>query len=185
MPATSPDTIDVLNRVLVRLQRSFPHYLAWARPYIPHGREKVMETLREIVSCQDMLAERIGQFIFESGGLPDAGRFPIEFTDTHDLDIEFLLREAIGYQNEDIEGLQECVEQLRIAPAAQSLAAEALGMAKGHLQSLEELAQPPTSTQLTATPAYANDVPVSAEVAGTPHRQEEPKLAAGEPHSPG
>jgi hypothetical protein len=31
----SPDTINVLNRVLEILERSFPQYLLYARPYVP------------------------------------------------------------------------------------------------------------------------------------------------------
>ena len=64
-----------------------------------------METIEEIVAGQDALSERVSQYIFESGGLPDPGRFPIEFTDTHDLEIDFLIREAIDYQTEDIANL--------------------------------------------------------------------------------
>jgi hypothetical protein len=184
MPST--DTIDVLNRVLVLVTRSFPQYLRWARPYIPPGREDVLDTINEIVTSQDRLAERIGSYIFESGGLPDPGRFPIEFTDTHDLAIDFLILEAIGYQKEDIANLQQCVEALRLAPAAESLAAEALGMTKGHLQSLEELhVRGNASTKVGGAKAFANDAPVSADMTGAPHRQEERKLAAGSPDSPG
>jgi hypothetical protein len=144
-----------------------------------------MDTIEEITNGQDTLAARVTQYIMESGGTPNSGKFAIEFTDTHDLEIDFLIQEAIGYQKEDIAGLQVCVDQLRIAPAAQSLASEALGMAKGHLESLEELsAHPGASTKFSAIAAFANDVPVSSELTGTPHRQEPQKLAAGEPHSP-
>ena len=181
----SSDTIEILNRVLVLLTRSFPQYMRWARPYIPAGREKVTETIDQIVAGQNALADRLSQYIFESGGLPDPGRFPIEFTDTHDLGIDFLIQEAIGYQKEDIANLQECVDALRLAPAAQALASEVLGLAKGNLESLEELrVKPGASTKIGATPAYANDMPVSANITGTPHRQEQPKLAAGDPQSP-
>src|SRR3990172_8834395 len=133
---SSPDTIDVLNRELAILQRSFPQYLRYARPYIPPGREHVMKKIDEIAAGQDALAERVNQTVFESGGLPDDGKFPIEFTDTHDLGIDFLIQEAIEYQKQDIADLEQCVDALRLAPAAQSLAAEALGLAKGHLESL-------------------------------------------------
>jgi hypothetical protein len=155
----SVDTIEILNRVLVLLQRSFPQYLRYARPFIPAGRENVMETIEEIVAGKDALAERVSQYIFESGGLPDPGRFPIEFTDTHDLEIDFLIREAIDYQTEDIANLEECVDLLRLAPAAQSLAAEALGMAKGQLESLEELPIDPAASTVirNGAPALDND----------------------------
>jgi hypothetical protein len=183
---SSPETIDVLNRVLAILQRSFPQYMLYARPYIPSGREDVMETIAEIVAGQNALAERVSETVIESGGLTDTGKFPIEFTDTHDLAIDYLLREAIVCQKQDIIELAQCVDALRLSPAAQSLAAEALGMAKGHLESLEELARrPPASTKIGATPAFANDLPVKNEITGQPHRQEARKLLAGEPDSPG
>jgi hypothetical protein len=182
----TPDTIEILNRVLVLVTRSFPQYLRYARPYIPPGRDNVLNTVNEIVTAQDRLAERIGRYISDSGGLPDAGQFPIEFTDTHDLAIDFLIREAIGYQREDIVNLQQCVDALRLSPAAQSMAAEALGMAKGHLQSLEELqVRGNASTKLGGAKAFANDAPVSVDMKGAPYRQEERKLAAGSPDSPG
>jgi hypothetical protein len=181
----SPDTLQTLNRVLELLQRSFPQYLKYARPYIPPSRQSVMDSIDEVTRCQDALAERVTQYIMESGGTPEPGKFAIEFTDTHDLEIDYLIQEAIGYQKEDIAGLQTCVDQLRLAPTAQSLAAEALGMAKGHLESLHELlAHPSASTKFSAAPAFGNDVPVSPERTGTPHRQEPQKLAAGDPHSP-
>lgn len=144
----SPDTIDILNRVFVVLQRSFPQYLRYSRPYTPAGKENITQTIEQIVAAQDNLAERISQCIVESGGLPDPGKFPIEFTDTHDLEIDFLIHEAISYQKEDVANLEALVDQLRLAPAAQSLAAEALGLAKGQLESLEELPIDPAASTL-------------------------------------
>jgi hypothetical protein len=116
-----------------------------------------METIHEIVSGQDSLAERISEYVFEAGGLPDHGKFAIEFTDTHDLEIDFLIQEAIGYQRQDIANLDEYVDMLRLAPAAQSLAAEALGMAKGHLESLEELRVDPAASTIIRRGAPARD----------------------------
>jgi hypothetical protein len=152
-----PETADVLNRVLAILQRSFPQYLRYARPYIPPGREDVMATIDEIVAGQDALAERVSQYIFDSGGLPDRGKFPIEFTDMHDLAIDFLIQEEIDCQKQDVANLEQCVESLRSAPAAQSLAAEALGMAKGHLESLEALKANPTASTIVGDGAPARD----------------------------
>ncbi len=135
----STDTTDTLNRVLTILQRSFTQYLRYARPYIPPGREKVSEVLEQLASGQDTLAERVTQAIHESGGLPDDGDFPIEYTDSHDLSIDYLLDVAIDCQRQDIADLSHYVDALRLSPVAQALASEALGMAKGNLEQLEEL----------------------------------------------
>jgi hypothetical protein len=137
MPST--DTIDVLNRVLSILERSFPQYMGYARPHVPPGRENVMQTIQDIVAGQNALAERVTQMIFESGGRHDRGDFPIDFTDAHDLDIDFLVAEAIDCLRGDVIELQRCVDALRLSPAAQSLASESLGMTRGHLELLEAL----------------------------------------------
>jgi hypothetical protein len=182
----SDDTINALNCVLQILERSFTQYLLYARPYVPAGHEHVMQNIEGIVAGQNNLAERVNQHIFESGGLPDRGDFPIEFTDTHDLSIEFLVDEAVDCLKQDIAELERSVDALRFSPAAQSLASEALGLTKGHLEQLAALRVVPGSdTKLSTTPAFANDMPLSNEVTGTPHRQEERKTLAGDPHSPG
>jgi len=146
MPST--DTIDVLNRVLAILERSFPQYLQYARPYIPPGRENIMQTIEQIAAGQDSLAQRVAQQVFESGSLPDHGDFPIEFTDTHDLSIDFLLKEAVDCLTQDVADLDNFVNALRLAPAAQSVAAEALGMTKGHLELLKALSGKPVESNI-------------------------------------
>lgn len=149
----SPDTINALNHVLAILERSFPQYLRYARPYIPPGREHIMQTIDQIVAGADALAERITQQIYDSAGLPDHGEFPIEYTDTHDLAIDYLVLEAIDGLKQDVADLEECASQLRLAPAAQSLASESVGMVKGHLELLQKCAAGPIeSSKLGATP---------------------------------
>ena len=135
----SNDTISVLNRVLALLSKSLPQYLRYSRPYIPISRQMVLDTVEEIAADQTMLAERFSQQILDAGGQPDTGAFPMEFTDTNDLSINHLLREAIRYQREEIETLESCRDELATAPMARALVEEAIGMAKGHLESLEEL----------------------------------------------
>jgi hypothetical protein len=183
---SSTETINVLNRVLAILERSFTQYLRYAKPYVPPGREDIEQSLAEIVAGQDALAERITQTVSEAGGLPDNGKFPIEYTDSHDLAIDYLIQEAIDCQKQDIADLTLCVDALRHSPAAQSLASEALGMAKGNLETLEVHARrSPGAVKVSGVTAFANDVPVENEITGAPHRQEERKLLAGKPDSPG
>ena len=168
----SPDTINVLNRVLEILERSFPQYLRYARPYIPPGRENIMQTIEQIVAGQDALAERVSQHIFESGGLPDHGDFPIEFTDTHDLGIDFLLQEAIDCLRQDIACPEQSADLLRTAPASpiargRSRGADqrASGIVTRISNSTCRLDQDEFSPCTTT-----NDSPVSKEAAGVAHR---------------
>ena len=140
----SPDTIDVLNRVLELLQRSFPQYLQYARPYIPPGRENVMETIDEIVDGQDSLAgarERNTSSI--RAACPTTASFRSNSPTRTIWRSTSSSRKRSAIRSKTSPTWQQCVDELRLSPAAQSLAAEALGMAKGHLESLEELPDRP------------------------------------------
>jgi hypothetical protein len=154
---TSTDPIHSLNRVLSLLRKSFPQYLRWGRPYTPPGREHLMQTIEDVALAQDGLADRVSLLVDESGGLPDDGEFPMEFTDTHDLAIDFLIDEAIGYQKQDIAELAQLADDLKSAPAAKSLASEALGLAKGHLELLEKLGAKPGASTIVRNGAPALD----------------------------
>ncbi len=134
-----PNTVVLLNRLLAIVGRSFPQYLQYSRPHIGPGRNEVVETIQAIVDDQNVLADRITSMLFDAEAPIRSGEFPMEFTDMHDLEIDFLVNVAVAYQQQDVEQIGEIVEALQGAPAAKSLAEEALGMAKGHLESLREL----------------------------------------------
>ena len=133
----------LLAQLLGIVSKSFPQYLRYSRPYVPPGRENVMETLHAIAGDQDVLADRISHMITEAGAPLRTGEFPMEYTDTHDLGIDYQIDSAIDYQQQDIQSIEQLIAQLGAFPAAKSLAEEALGMAKGHLESLQELTEQP------------------------------------------
>ncbi len=134
-----PSTTAALNRLLAIVVRSFLQYLQYSRPYVPPGRDNVVETLGAIVTDQNGLADRIGQLLIDAEAPLRTGEFPMEFTDMHDLGIDYLVNAAIAYQQQDIDAIGRLIEDLQSAPAAKSLAEESLGMAKGHLESLRDL----------------------------------------------
>jgi hypothetical protein len=69
----------------------------------------------------------------------DYGDFPITFTGSHDLSLNFLVRRLVQWQKDTVVAVQQCYDALADDPIAQGLADECLGAAKGHLESLEEL----------------------------------------------
>ena len=133
------DTIYWLNRLLAIHCKSFPQYLRWSRPHVPPGRGEELAALESIAMDQDVMGDRISRMIVDGDALPRTGEFPMEFTDLHDLDIDYLLRLAVRYQQQDVKTMQDLVERLHTAPAAKAIGEEALGMAKGHLDTLREL----------------------------------------------
>jgi hypothetical protein len=140
------DAIRLLNRLLAIHCRSFVQYLRWSKPYVPQGHEDELDTLTAIAADQDALAERISRLVIDAGALPRSGEFPMEFTDLHDLDLDFLIAAAVRYQEDDLASVQQIVDALASAPAGRAIAEEALGMSKGHLDSLRELIHVPVVT---------------------------------------
>jgi hypothetical protein len=133
------DTIYWLNRLLAIHCKSFPQYMRWSRPHVPAGRGEELESVEAIALDQDAMGDRISRMIIDGHALPRSGEFPMEFTDLHDLDVDYCLRLAAKYQEQDVATIQGLVERLQTAPSAKAIAEEALGMAKGHLDTLREL----------------------------------------------
>jgi hypothetical protein len=99
--------------------------------------------VHDIANDQEQMVGRLATEIQDREGQVTSTAFPMEFTDTHFLALDYLLKELIAYQKRDIRAIEECVEALASDPAAQALALEALGAAKAHLEALEDLiAQP-------------------------------------------
>ena len=131
---------DALNRLLTILYRSLPMYLTFASPWTHHGDDKAVAALKHIVEEQKRLANRIANHIMEYYGRVDLGEYPPDFPDTHDLSLDYLVRKLVLCQKRDIAAIERCVAALAPDRKAAALAEEALGAARGHLETLEELA---------------------------------------------
>ncbi len=135
------DTIDVLNRLVVIHNRSLVSYLSYASPTWHRGDQEAQETLSLIVADQEQTVDKLGEMIVDMDGAVSYGAYPMAFTGYHDLSFDFLLDKLLERQRRDISEIETCVALLEAHPVAQAAAQEALGAAKAHLQSLEELNQ--------------------------------------------
>ena len=134
-------TTDVLNRLIAIHHRSLPMYLSDARPWTHRGDEDARDVLAQIAADQTAVVDRLGQMILQEGDSVELGEYPMEFTGQHDLSLDYLLDNLVSHQRNDIASIKECVQQLDHDPMAKAIAQETLGEAKGHLESLQELAQ--------------------------------------------
>ncbi len=137
---SKPGNHDALNRLLTVLYRSLPMYLTDAAPWTHRGDEKAVEVLHHIVEDQEQLATRIGQHIVDHYGPVELGDYPLDFPDTNDLAFDYLVGKLVACQKNDVDSIERYMGQLQGDFEARSLAEEALGSARGHLESLEELA---------------------------------------------
>jgi hypothetical protein len=133
-------TYQALNRLLTIIHRSLPMYLTYACPWTHRGDEVAVETLGRIVDDQKQMSTRIADYIQEHYGPPELGGYPLDFPDTHDLSLDYLVRKLVRCQKNDVAALERSVAALQNEPQALVLAEEALGSARGHLETLEELA---------------------------------------------
>lgn len=129
----------ILNRVLSLLHRSFAAYLSSASPWTRPQDQPAVEELRHLVEDQQRLAARVADMVLDFGERIELGEFPMEFTGKNFLSLDFVLRELIRYQHHDIDALERAAQQLVDVPAARMLVEEAIGMAKAHLETLDDL----------------------------------------------
>jgi len=135
----SAKTISVLNQLVRLHNRSLVSYLCYAPPTWHVGDEQARTTLALIAAQQKEIVDRAGELVVEQSGVVDYGAYPMFYTGFHDLSFEFLLGQLLTEQGNSIHALDECVARSEGSPRVSELAEEALGMAKGHLESLREL----------------------------------------------
>ena len=139
---SQPEVHLVLNRLMEVLTTSLPQYMLYAKPYIGRGSESFYETLEHVAQDQTRMSERVGQAIQDRDELIQPSEFPFEYTGMHDLDVRYMTEKSAQYQQAEISIIEVCIEDLKQTPAAQALAQETLGMAKGHLELLQEQLSP-------------------------------------------
>lgn len=136
------DAIAVLNRLLVIEYRSLPMYLMDATPWSPSGDERAA-SLRHIAADQKAAVERLARLILERGGAIETGEYPMDYTDTHFLAVDYLLKEVLGYQQAAVAEIERLVPLLGADRPARELAQEVLGSEKAHRDMLASLVAPP------------------------------------------
>src|SRR5271163_541112 len=138
-----PSSQEALTRLLAVQYRSLAMYLHDAAPWTHPGDEHALETLRHIVSDQRALSTRIADFMIDRYGRIETGEYPLEFTGLNDCGLDYLVLELIAAEKQIISIIQQSIRMLTNDRAAMALAEESLGAARGHLESLEELAPQP------------------------------------------
>lgn len=132
------NTIDLLNQLLAIHGSSLTMYLTSARPHRQKGDEKGWEVIRDIVEDQQLMVDKIADHVVAEGGTPNLGEFSMDFTGMHDLSMDYILQLVLSAQNAELRAIEEISGLLEPGSQARTLAQEALGAAKGHVQSLEE-----------------------------------------------
>lgn len=132
--------IGALNRLLAVHCQSVAMYLTNTNPWTPRGEHQAQAVFGDLVADRSELIERLARYVDRLGGMPNCGQRH-DYTVLNDLSLDFLLGRVIRDQKETIHTIEQSLTDFDSDVEAKALAQEALGMAKGHLESLEELAQ--------------------------------------------
>ncbi len=130
---------EVLNRLWIIHHYSLPNYLAFAPPWWREKDGRGVDLLGDIVRDQQRLADRFGTLMTKHDCTPAAGQFPLRFTAFHDLSSQYIWERLVEYQQRTIEAIAKCIDQLPPHSLALSVTQESLGIAKAHLDSMNEL----------------------------------------------
>ncbi len=136
----SPIVVSVLNRLLRTLCRSLALYVEEIKPWSLAAQEPVWTAIGRLAADSRMYSQRVAEAIIEQGGQPNPGPYPSKFATLNDVGLEFFLGEIIAHLNRDQKVIGECAAELAGDPAVQSLAEEAYGNLRGHIELLEGLA---------------------------------------------
>lgn len=131
-------TVETLNQLLAMHSKSLPVYLSDAKPWVSAQDSEAMSVIGQIADEHRRLVDAIGTVITLHRGVPKFGEFPMQFTDMHDLSLDYLVKESIARQKDDIRAIEQMVD-LAETPAARAVVQECLGSAKGSLDNLSEL----------------------------------------------
>ena len=136
---TEARTNALLGQLLIHHYRSLSMFLTEAAPWTHRGDQNATEVLLDIVAGQKEMRGRIAAELSRRGCSIDTGEYEMDYLDLHFLALDFLLQRLIEVQQQEIISIGQIATQLEDDPPAFVLAKEALGAAKGYLQSLEEL----------------------------------------------
>lgn len=128
-----------LMQLLLHHYRSLPIFLTEAVPWTHRGDERATSVLLDIVAGQRDLSNRIAAELEQRGWPLDMGEYPMDFLDLHFLSLDFLLQRLVENQQREVDAIARLSAEVDEDPVAHDLAQEALGAAKGYLESLTEL----------------------------------------------
>ena len=128
-----------LMQLLLHHYRSLPIFLTEAVPWTHRGDDRATSVLLDIVAGQRDLSNRIAAELEQRGWPLDMGEYPMDFLDLHFLSLDFLLQRLIDNQQREVDAIARLSAEVDEDPVAHDLAQEALGAAKGYLESLTEL----------------------------------------------
>ena len=140
--------VAILQRIFHRQCRSFGQYLAECWPWTHRVDREAQDLVRSIITDERRWAERLAELITERGGVPQPGNYPTEFTDSHFLALDFMLRRLVEEIGRDIAILQSDHAVVQEDATLRSFLEQMVERKKGQVEALRKLVASLAETQI-------------------------------------
>ena len=129
----------LLEGIIRREACSFLQYVREAFPWATAGKEDTVAQVLRFATREKEAVARIAQWLLRRHrGLPPTPSFPMEFTDSNFVSIDYLLPRLLDAQRESVAALEADLARLTDVPARE-LVQQLLTLKREHLQALETL----------------------------------------------
>lgn len=145
-----PDTLPILDRLFRRECTSLAQYLGESWPWTHRDDAAAQELVRSIMADERRWAEQLASLIDERGGVARTGNYPTQFTDTHFLALDFMLRRLADSLGDSLPSLHRDTADARDDSLLESLLAQMIERKRGQIDALGRLAEQLTSAQAVA-----------------------------------
>jgi hypothetical protein len=140
MPTRSDTAANqALNEILVILHRSLPAYLSHAAPWVAFGNDEMHRVLARIVAEKEDHVHHLTELLDARRHTIDRGEFPMDFTSLHDVSLDFLVKQLIRDERQEVARIEACERRLAGDREGRVLVAEVLATAQRHLRWLETM----------------------------------------------
>ena len=133
------DALPILERVFRRECSSLAQYLAKGSPWSESQNRPAQDLVQTIQADEQRWAQQLAELIEQRGGVPRPDNYPTEFTDTHFLDLEFMLSRLEESLGRTLVQLQEDVERLDDDGEAKELLERMVERKRGQAEAIAKL----------------------------------------------
>jgi hypothetical protein len=135
----TPETLILLNDLLVSIHRSLLQYAAEAWPWTDAHDTTVREQLNEAARKQQESIRELAVYLDRHGHTIAWGQYPVSFTSLHFVSLEFLADRIIAGQQKIVDKCKRVAEQVIDDQRAARLVDSLVQVESARLRSLQSI----------------------------------------------
>lgn len=135
----TPETLILLNDLLISIHRGLLQYVAEAWPWTEVHETNVREQIIDDARKQQSSVRELAAFLDKHGHTIAWGTFPIAYTSLHFVSLDFLSDRLIAGQQKIVDKCRRVAEAVAADPSALRLVESLIQVESARLRSLQSL----------------------------------------------